>query len=177
MTTIPALETERPILRGRRASDAPSLAEICADADLMRYVGGVMGQANAWRRMATYAGHWVRRGYGSFALEDKASGKLAGDSGIYDPDGWPEREINWGLARPFLGKGLVTDAARRVRQYADDTLGFETITSCIATDTNPSIAVATRLGATLDRTVERGSAGIAIDRHISPAACKRERGQ
>jgi RimJ/RimL family protein N-acetyltransferase len=173
MLTIPTLETERLLLRAWRQEDAAPFAEMCADAELMRYVGGQMDRTNAWRRMATYVGHWALRGYGSFALEDKASGELAGYCGIYDPDGWPEREINWGLRRAFLGRGLITEAAARVRAHAYDDLGFATITSCIDLENAPSIAVAKRLGATLDRTVDFRGRPMGVFRHLSPAACAR----
>lgn len=167
--SVPTLGTERLILRPWRAEDIRPFAELCADAELMRYVGGVMDPIAAWRRMAAYTGHWQLRGYGPFALEDKATGQLAGYSGVFDPDGWPEREINWGLCRPFLGRGLVTEAARRVRRYAYETLGFETITSCIDLDNRASIAVATRLGAKLDRKVEFFGRKGGVFRHPSPA--------
>ena len=172
MIAIPTLETERLKLRAWQASDAEPFGEMCADAELMHYVGGVMDRTAAWRRMATYAGHWTLRGYGSFALEDKASGQLAGYSGIYDPDGWPEREINWGLRRSFLGRGLITEAATRVRSYAYETLGFTTITSCIDPENAASVAVAQRLGATLDRTVEFRGHPFCVFRHLGPRDLK-----
>jgi RimJ/RimL family protein N-acetyltransferase len=169
MSAIPTLQTERLILRAWRADDGGPFAEMCADAELMRYVGGVMDTTNAWRRMAAYAGHWVLRGYGTFALEDKASGVLAGYCGVYDPDGWPEREINWGLRRGFLGRGLVSEAAKRVRAYAYDTLGFTTIASCIDVENAASIAVAKRLGARLDRTVDFRGRDYGVFRHLAPS--------
>jgi RimJ/RimL family protein N-acetyltransferase len=167
---IPTLETERLKLRAWQASDAAPFAEMCADAELMHYVGGVMDRTDGWRRMSTYVGHWTLRGYGPFALEDKASGELAGYSGVFDPDGWPEREINWGLRRSFLGRGLITEAATRVRRYAYETLGFTTITSCIDLENAPSVAVARRLGAGLDRTVEFRGKAVGVFRHLAPDA-------
>jgi RimJ/RimL family protein N-acetyltransferase len=167
---IPTLETERLRLRAWQASDAEPFAEMCADAELMHYVGGVMDRTDAWRRMSTYVGHWTLRGCGPFALEDKASGQLAGYSGVFDPDGWPEREINWGLRRSFVGRGLITEAATRVRKYAYETLGFTTITSCIDLENAPSVAVARRLGATLDRTVEFRGKAVGVFRHLAPDA-------
>lgn len=172
MITIPTLETGRLILRAWTAADAAPFAIQCADAELMRYVGGVMDQTNAWRRMAVYVGHWTLRGYGTWAVQDKASGHFAGYCGVYDPDGWPEREINWGLARSFLGKGLVTEAATRVRAYAYDTLGFKTIASCIDMDNKPSRAVAARLGAKLDRTVLFRDREYGVFRHLPPGAAQ-----
>lgn len=168
MISIPTLETERLLLRPWRAADVEHFSELCADAELMRYVGGVMDRIAAWRRMAAYAGHWQLRGYGPFALEEKESGRFVGYSGVFDPDGWPEREINWGLTRPHLGKGFVTEAAARVRAFAYGTLGFTTIASCIDLENAASIAVATRLGATLDRTIILFDRPAGVFRHPGP---------
>lgn len=167
---IPTLQTQRLILRGFTAQDFPAFEEMCADEELMRFVGGRMDRVDAWRRMAAYAGQWALRGYGSFALEEKAGGALVGYCGIYDPAGWPEREIHWGLRRRFLGQGFITEAARRVRDFAYAELGFATITSCIVMENKPSIAVAKRLGAVLDRTVEFRGRPMGVYRHLSPQA-------
>ena len=136
----------------------------------MRYVGGVMDCIAAWRRMAAYAGHWQLRGYGPWALEEKTSGLFVGYCGIFSPDGWPEREINWGLTSAFIGRGLVTEAALRARDYAYDTLGFKTIASCIDLENRSSIAVANRLGAKLDRTITFFGRPGGVFRHVSPDA-------
>ena len=165
---IPTLETERLILRAWRAQDGAPFAEMCADAELMRFVGGVLDQTAAFRRMADYAGHWVIYGYGGFALEAKSDGDLVGYCGINDPPGFPEREINWGLRRAHLGHGYITEAARRVRDYAYADLGFTTIASCIDRENAASIAVANRLGATLERTVDFRGRPMGVFRHLGP---------
>lgn len=164
------LETERLILRQWTSADAAPFAEMCADAELMRFVGGVMDRTNAWRRMAAYVGHWTLHGYGTFALQSKATGDLVGYSGIYDPAGWPEREINWGLRRSYLGQGFVSEAARRVRDHAYDDLGFATIASCIDLENAPSIGVARRLNCRLDRTVRFQGRDVGVFRHLAPSA-------
>jgi RimJ/RimL family protein N-acetyltransferase len=168
---IPTLETERLILRGWTQADAAPFIEMSQDEGLMRYVGGVMDTTAGWRRMAAYAGSFLLKGYGTFALESKATGELVGYSGVFDPDGWPEREINWGLRRKFLGQGFVSEAAIRVRDHVYDDLGFTTITSCIDQENSASIAVAKRLGATLDRVVIgfRGRP-VGVWRHVAPDA-------
>ena len=85
------LETERLRLRAFRKADHAPYAEICADPEVMRYLGtGVtLNSLETWRAMAAALGHWQLLGYGMFALEVKATGELAGRVGFLDPPGWP----------------------------------------------------------------------------------------
>lgn len=168
MVTVPTLETERLLLRPWRAEDCQPFSALCADSELMRFVGGVMDRPAAWRRMAAYAGHWLLRGYGPWALEEKATGQFVGYSGMFAPDGWPEPEINWGLTRAFIGRGFSTEAATRARDYAYDTVGFTTIASCIDLENKASIGVATRLGAKLDREITFFDRPGGVFRHVAP---------
>ena len=38
-------------------------------------------------------GHWVIRGFGVWAVEEKATGDFCGIVGLWYPEGWPEREM------------------------------------------------------------------------------------
>jgi RimJ/RimL family protein N-acetyltransferase len=172
VSSIPILETARLRLRPWRAEDIEPFAVMSADAELMRYVGGVMDRVAAWRRMAAYAGHWLLRGYGPWALEDKATGAFVGYSGVFEPAGWPEREINWGVMRAHLGRGFASEAAARARAYAYDVLGFTTITSCIDLENTSSLAVARRLGATFDRETVLLGRPAGVFRHPAPGELK-----
>lgn len=166
---IPHIETERLRLRAWREEDFPAMARFYADPSTATYVGGVMTADDAWRRMATYVGHWLLRGYGPWALELKDGGHFAGYSGLWNPHGWPEREINWGLLPEFQGRGLVVEAARRVRAFAYEQLGWPTVVSCIALENTKSRRVAERLGCRLDRTTENRGWTVGVFRHPSPA--------
>lgn len=167
---VPTLETERLILRGWTERDIAPFIALCADEPSMRFVGGIMDATAAFRRMAAYAGSFLIKGYGTYALEDKASGALVGYCGVFDPPGWPEREINWGTVPAHRGKGFVTEAAARVRDHAYDILKFPSIASCIDLENTASIAVARRLGATLHRTVDFRGRAMGVFRHVEPAA-------
>ncbi len=48
-----------------------------------------MTRDEAWRNMALVLGHWQLRGFGLWAVEDRASGLLAGRVGCWRPEGWP----------------------------------------------------------------------------------------
>ena len=54
------LDTERLFLRPFRDDDIDAYAAMCADPDVMRYIGGrsVLSRDEAWRQMAMFVGHW-----------------------------------------------------------------------------------------------------------------------
>jgi RimJ/RimL family protein N-acetyltransferase len=154
--SVPVLETERLLLRGFRPEDIDAYAAMHADPDVMRYIGEgkPLSREDAWRSMAMLAGHWVLRGYGIWAVEERASGILAGRVGLYYPEGWPGQEVGWTLARPFWGKGYAYEAARAAFAYAFETLRWPRIISLIDPENSRSIALAERLGERLEREVE-----------------------
>ena len=167
-SSIPVLETERLRLRPWRAADLDPFAEFCASEATARFVGGACNRDDAWRRMAGQIGHWVLRGYGSWVLEEKASGRWVGYSGLWNPEGWPEPELMWGLAVHAQGRGYATEAARRGRDFAYRELGWTKLISCIAPANMPSQRVAGRLGATLERTIELRGFPAGLYRHPGP---------
>lgn len=166
---VPTIETERLVLRQWREGDLPRFAAFQADPALANFVGGVTGTDDAWRKMAMFAGHWHLRGYGVFAVEDKATRTFAGYAGPWNPHGWPEPEIAWGFCKDCHGKGFATEAALAALRFAYGTLGWTTAISCIALDNTASRRVAERLGAAFERTTENRGWTVGIFRHRSPA--------
>lgn len=100
-SAAPTIDTPRLRLRGFEARDLETYAAMCADPEVMRFVGdGVpLDRAAAWRQMALFLGHWPLRGFGTWALEERASGCLVGRAGFLQPEGWPGVELGWLLAR------------------------------------------------------------------------------
>ena len=149
------LETERLVLRMWRESDAGPYAEMCADAEVMRYVGGKpLTGPEAWRNLALVIGHWRLRGYGMWAVEEREGGELVGRVGCWRPEGWPGFEVGWVLRRNFWGRGFATEAARASLVYAFDVLGQTHVISLIEPDNRASIRVAERLGEKLEGETE-----------------------
>jgi RimJ/RimL family protein N-acetyltransferase len=105
---IPELQTPRLRLRGWRNDDLDTYAPMCADEEVMRYIGpgATQTRAEAWRAMASFLGHWQLRGYGMWALERRDTRQLVGRVGFINPEGWPGFEIGWLLGRPALGPRL-----------------------------------------------------------------------
>jgi RimJ/RimL family protein N-acetyltransferase len=142
------LETERLVLRMFQESDTDAYAEMVADPEVMRFLGGgqPVPRAEAWRNMAMILGHWHLRGYGMWAVEEKAGGEMLGRVGCWRPEGWPGLEVGWTLRRRFWGRGYATEAARAAIDYAFTTLGQTRVISLIAPENVNSIRVAERLG-------------------------------
>jgi RimJ/RimL family protein N-acetyltransferase len=141
------LETERLILRMFREDDFEQYAKFCADPEVMRYIGGKpYTRVEAWRHMAYLVGHWHLRGYGHWAVVEKASGNFVGRIGFLNPAGWPGFEIGWTLGREHWGKGYATEGARRALKYAFTEMGKDHVISLIHPENQASIRVAERLG-------------------------------
>jgi len=149
MIDAPRLETERLILRGIEPADFEAFAAMMADAEVARFITmdqKAQDRMDAWRTMAYAMGHWAARGFGMWAVVEKSSGRFIGRVGPNYPEGWPDKEIGWALARETWGKGYATEAARAAMNYAFTVLRWPRAISLIAPQNTRSAAVALRLG-------------------------------
>jgi RimJ/RimL family protein N-acetyltransferase len=115
---------------------------------VMRSLGreGGLRPEDAWREMAAFAGHWVLKGFGHPALEERSTGALVGRAGLFYPPDWPGLELGWTVARPRWGEGFAGEAARAAATWAHAELGATHVISLIAPSNERSIRVAEKLG-------------------------------
>jgi RimJ/RimL family protein N-acetyltransferase len=153
---IPQLTTDRLLLRGFRPEDFEPYAEMMADPEVSRHLmdGRPLTRVEAWRQLAMFAGHWVLRGYGLWAVEERATGEFLGRIGCLNPEGFPAFEIAYTLAPWAWGKGYAREGAAAVLRYARETLRRTEITSIIRPANVASIRVALSLGAVPSESVE-----------------------
>lgn len=155
--TIPILETPRLILRSFKETDLDQYAEMCADPEVMRFIstgGKVLSRAESWRNMAMVIGHWTLRGYGLWAVEEKASKLMIGRVGLWQPEGWPGLEVGWTLLKSAWGKGYATEAGKASINYGFEVLKQPSLISLIDPKNYASQKVATRLGMTMQKQIE-----------------------
>ena len=107
-----------------------------------------------WRSVAGALGHWVLRGYGLYAVEEKATGAFIGRIGLINPEGWPGLEAGWLLGRQHWGHGFATEGARAVVRMAYEALAATHVISLIRPENLASIRVAEKLGAIRESTIE-----------------------
>jgi [ribosomal protein S5]-alanine N-acetyltransferase len=152
------LETPRLVLREMTPADAPALHAVLGDPETMRWYprGFTFQEVEAW--IARQIGRYPT-GTGLLGLVFKKTGDFVGDCGPVwqevEPESGkpPELEIGYHVHSEFRNRGLATEAARAVREYAFGALGVEAVISLIRPENLPSRRVAEKNGLTLDRTV------------------------
>jgi RimJ/RimL family protein N-acetyltransferase len=145
------IETERLILTRPSAGDLAGWAEMMADADNSRFIGGPLGARAAWASLSIMAGAWALDGFGNFSVYLKSSGEWIGRAGPWMPPGWPGQEIGWAFHRRFWGRGFAGEAARATMDWSRDALGWDHVIHIIDLQNDASIALAERLGSTFQR--------------------------
>ena len=146
---IPQLDTPRLMLRAFTRDDLDAWAAIMADPDVAKYIAPApMTRDESWRSLASSLGHWMLRGYGTWAVEVKATGEMVGRVGMIHPEGWPGLEIGWTLGKAAWGKGYATEAADAAIRYAFLTQPVDRLISCIDPENTPWQKVALRVGET-----------------------------
>ncbi|HJU25183.1 MAG TPA: GNAT family N-acetyltransferase [Rhodanobacteraceae bacterium] len=146
VTGGPVLETARLVLRVPRAEDFERYAELYADEQAPRYIGGQLSRAAAWRKFLQMPGAWMVQGFAMFSVLDKASGRWLGQLGPWRPEGWPGNEVGWSFHPDSWGRGYATEAARAAIDWAFETLGWTEVIHCIDPANVPSQKLAQRLG-------------------------------
>lgn len=160
------LETERLLLRIFREADWQALHEYYSDEACIKYtIGRILTEAESWREMAIRTGHWLLRGYGPYAVEEKSSGTVIGIVGLWYPLEWPEPEITWHLVRRYWGKGFAREAVRSVRNMAFEYVPELPLISFIHPENSASIKLALALNAKFEKTMKFRGGDWCIYRH------------
>jgi len=110
------------------------------------------GLEDVWRRLVASAGSWQILGFGSWAVERKADGKLVGNVGLFnawrdlEPEFGEQPEMGWIFAAETHGQGLAGEACAAALDWAEASLEPTPIWAIIAPENAPSLRLAQRLG-------------------------------
>ena len=151
------VETARLVLRLPEVADAGAFMAIFEDPEVVERKQVTLteppgGLAVAERKMRETLDHWQSRGYGQWAVVEKATGQVIGCVGLQLPKPrWPAVELVWVFHRSRWGNGFATEAAAAALQWAWTNTTLNYIVSLIAPDNLPSIRIATKLGEQFER--------------------------
>jgi RimJ/RimL family protein N-acetyltransferase len=157
--TIPVLETPRLHLRAHTLADYPAYTSLWADPLVVRYIGGrPFPPEETWSRLLRHAGHWSLLGFGSWLIEEKSTGDLVGEVGLFDyhraitpPLDTPE--IGWILSPAKHGRGYATEAVHALLDWGRDRFLSPTLSCLIHPDNAASLRVAAKCGFEPSRTI------------------------
>jgi RimJ/RimL family protein N-acetyltransferase len=143
---------ETPRLIGRRveAGDREPMLAVYGDADGMRWVGDgrPLTAEDCDRWLSVTAENYRRRGYGMFALVERATGAVIGFCGLVHPQQQAEAELKYALLRSAWGRGLATEAARGLLDHAATTLRLGRVMATVAPEHLASQHVLEKAGMT-----------------------------
>ena len=141
------IETERLRLRQFTEDDLKPMATLNSIHEVTQYMGyGVIGLEETWQQVATILGHWQMRGYGPYAVDDKATGGFIGRIGPWYPIDWPDFEVGWMLHPDYWGRGLATEGAKAALDTVFENTDRARVCAVIHHDNAASIRVAEKLG-------------------------------
>ncbi|WP_444848371.1 GNAT family N-acetyltransferase [Duganella caerulea] len=147
--SVPRLHTERLTLREYRLDDFDLFADHLANSESSAHLGSADRQT-AWRIFSSHAGLWLLQGAGWWALEDKQTGQLVGNIGAFFREQSTVMELGWNTYRAFWGKGIASEAAAAVLNYAFEVRREPKVRALITSANESSRRVAERLGMTFE---------------------------
>jgi RimJ/RimL family protein N-acetyltransferase len=142
------LETERLILRRWKSTDAEPYSKLNSDPAVMEFLPKRLSREESDAMIARMEAHFSKHGFGSWAVEIKATGEFIGFTGLsrpaFEAHFTPCVEVGWRLARAHWGHGFATEAARSALAFGFES-GLEEIVSFTVPANERSIGVMERL--------------------------------
>ena len=140
--------TDRLRLRGWRDSDRDAFAELNADPEVSRDLGGPLKRAASDAKLDRYMATFEQVGFCRWLVEDEDE-QFLGYAGVMPsrpghPLG-PHFDIGWRLIRPAWGQGYATEAAKGSLRDAFERVHLEQVLAYTSADNARSQAVIMQL--------------------------------
>ncbi len=154
MTQPLQLETPRLTLRRWLESDREPFAQMNADPVVMKYFAGPFTREQSDEAIDRYLATFESEGFSFFAAVLRDTGTLIGTIGLQTMHDLvpnlpqPAVEIGWRLTQASQGKGLATEGARAIVDYAFNQLNLSEVVAIVAPLNQASRRVMDKLGMT-----------------------------
>jgi len=149
------LSTERLALRRFTPDDGDWLADVYADAETTRHLGGVKSRAQVDELLRTriFDYYEAHPGLGIWMTVERATDRRVGLHLLNHVQGEPDIQVGFVLEKPFWGQGFGTEMARAVLRYGFVDLTLPRIVAITSLGNHASQRVLTKIG--LERRGER----------------------
>jgi RimJ/RimL family protein N-acetyltransferase len=123
-----------------------------ADAEVARWIGdgAPLGRAASDALVEHIEGHWCARGFGLWAVEERAGGAFVGFAASRCRGSCPRScrrwRSGWRLARGAWGRGYATEAGAAALTHAFQELALAEVVATVFPGNARSVRVAEKLG-------------------------------
>ena len=153
-----SMRTSRLILRPWRTSDLMDFRRINADSEVMALMPATLDASQSDAQALRIMDDMAIRHWGLWAVEVPGEADFIGYVGLNEPAqpmpfqvaGEPRVEMAWRLDRRFWGRGLASEAAGAVLDFAFDRLALPEIVAYTVPHNMRSRAVMERIGLVRD---------------------------
>jgi [ribosomal protein S5]-alanine N-acetyltransferase len=149
------LVTDRLILRSFGEQDVDAMAQLFANPDFMRFSLGIFTEHKQTVAFIEKVMGWDRAGIPSqFAVLPRGEDAIVGYCGFFHHAEVPgEVEIGYRLHPDYWNRGLITEAARAVRDHGFRDRKLSRVISLIHPENIPSRRVAEKNGMTIEKQI------------------------
>jgi RimJ/RimL family protein N-acetyltransferase len=144
------IETSRLRLRRFRPSDEAALIALDSDVEVMRYIGSRGGTPEQIVSRVREKIGTDRGVVGWWLVEDKADGAFQGIAGLLPMPEGPDIELAYRFARAAWGRGIATEAATALTDYAFEGARLERLVAVTFPENTPSQRVLVKVGFAYD---------------------------
>jgi len=170
------LTTPRLGLRCWQPADLDPFAAMNADPAVREFFPNLMTREETAENIGRQEAHFNQHGYGFYAIDELATSKFIGFTGLKCLDGpdtsdlWftPCVEIGWRLRREAWGRGYAPEAAQACLIYALEALKLDKVYAYTAEHNAKSRRVMEKIGMTLSGHFDHPlvEAGHPLRRHV-----------
>ena len=152
---FPKLRPNRLILRKISVEDIPSLVKYANNRKISDQVLNIpfpYSEPNAVHRISYVVQGFKKRNRYIFTISPKETLEFIGEISLHLEQSNKRAELGYWLGEPFWGKGFTTEAARRVLQFAFDSLDIDSVYATNHINNITSAKVLTNVGMKLVNT-------------------------
>lgn len=146
---LPVIETERLVLRGATAEDAPALLAMMQDPEVLRYYGMSRFESlqQAVREIGWFGDLWEHGQGIRWAIDELGGAHYIGDIGLHNlVRAHARAEVGYRLARGYWRRGYMGEALRAVVGYGLEAMALNRIEALVDTRNTASCRLAEKVG-------------------------------
>lgn len=143
------LQIEGYTMQPIRDPDLDTLTAIWADPEVTRFLpsrGIPIPKADVEKSLSSFIHHWKVQGYGIWTIKKDTSFEMVGYCGLRYLNELDEIEILYGLARPYWGKGIATQAAKASISYGFNVAALDKLIAMVLPENQASKRVIEKAG-------------------------------